>query len=67
MSFDVADVAKMKRADWPCCEAALGHEDYLVLGSALDYSNARSAWKWMMVNPRGFTASSSFFTLSRKT
>ena len=63
----MADVAKMEETDWPRCETALGHEDCLVLGSALDYSNAWSAWKWMMVNPRGFTASSSFFTLFRKT
>ena len=63
----MADVAKMERSDWPCCEAGLGHEDRLVLRGALDYSNAWSAWKWMMVNPRGFTANSSFFTLLRKT
>jgi len=59
--------AKSRRSDWPCFRGALGHEDYLVLGSAFDYWNAWSARKWTMVNPRGLTASSLFFTLSRKT
>jgi hypothetical protein len=46
---------------------ALGHEDCLDMGSGFVYSKAWSARKRTMVNPRGFTASSLFFTVSRKT
>ena len=62
-----ADRAKIRRAYRPQMRAALGHEDCLAMGSGFVYSNAWSARKRTMVKPRGFTASSLFLTVSRKT
>ena len=59
--------AERRMASWPYLRAAMGHGDRLVMGSEIDHSNAWSARNRTMVSPRGFTASSLFFTWSRKT
>jgi hypothetical protein len=67
LRLELAIAAKLQRASWlPGLRAVIGHEVAMKSRSELDYSNAWSARKRTMVNPRGFTASSSFLTFSWK-
>jgi hypothetical protein len=67
LRLKMAYAVESRRACRPCMRAVLGHEDCLAMGSGFVYSKAWSARKRTMVNPRGFTASSLFLTVSRKT
>ncbi len=67
LRLEIECAAEHLSAAWPSLKAEMGHDDCLAMESGFDYSNASSARKRTIVNPRGFTANSLFFTCSRKT